>query len=1057
MMITFEPMTSKGSIFFGVLLLIAQANQPCIAQINEADYLLHTHKDGLAHSYITGIVQDEKGYIWISSMQGLSRYDGTEYFPVSIRQFKCTDEYGHVWRMKYFGNNEIGITTGNGAYCFNSQTLNYKSFIVPPLFGSNQTFNKCRDLEKINDSLYASSTGTGFYIFRKDGSIKIRKDAFTSQQLGNEWFQFGGTVQRFADGTVLQENQQNYYLFSPGNNLVRELTDPKQPGRIKQFLLPNPEPRTRFFPNKYTGKGLFVFNREKNTLDLLSDLHHPELLQSLPLPFSVQNEINWQSDLYYLGDTTFTVSITGRGFFLFRYNTHTNRVSVDPTRHFSSYVVNAVFCDRSNNLWIGTGRGLLRPVKKNIKNRVFDLQAASGLAQPFFIRAIYADSAYIFTGGRMQSGLLLLDPFTKELKRKLSFSSIHNDCNSIGTIIPAPTGKDTLWIGTDHGLLWFNKKTLAFGKLNYYQLPDWVANYSISYCMTDSRGNPWFRTNATNRVFFFNTADRVFQVINAKTAGPLFRIAVCFGMGEDEDGNIWLGGDGLCRWNRKTELVDSLLYNMPGLETEYISYNIFETDSLHNLWMTVAPGILRWNPKTGEKKLYTANDGLPHNIVFAYPAPDKNHLFVHTFKGMGWLDKRTGKSIVFSERDGLPEIGNPRLVAHCYSNYTREHLFSYDNLLVALPLNFEKTSPPPQSLNISMLHIYHDTVLFHPYENTELKYYQNDLGICFNAVNFLDPENHAFAYRLVGPNEPSDHGGHWINTGRQSTIYLNDLSPGHYRFQIKLTALNRRWPHMVREIGFTIRPPYWKQTWFLILAGSLLASLLMIAYRARIRNIRQKANLDKLLAQTEMKALHAQMNPHFVFNCLNSINEMILLNENAQASHYLSKFAYLIRTTLDHSTKEWVSLKQTIDYLQRYIELEKIRRNDFKFVVETDKSLNENETFLPPMLIQPLLENAIWHSKTREKQLEIHTRFIRQNGQLLCEVSDNGIGIDEALRSKEQNKLHKSIGISNIRQRIRLLNEKYNLESELVLEDRKGSMHTGTLAILRLPLKTTDL
>lgn len=183
---------------------------------------------------------------------------------------------------------------------------------------------------------------------------------------------------------------------------------------------------------------------------------------------------------------------------------------------------------------------------------------------------------------------------------------------------------------------------------------------------------------------------------------------------------------------------------------------------------------------------------------------------------------------------------------------------------------------------------------------------------------------------------------------------------------------------------------------------------------------------------------------------------MILLNETTQASHYLSKFAHLIRTTLDHSTREWVTLRQTIDYLQRYIELEKIRRSDFSFIVETDKNLRENETFLPPMLIQPLLENAIWHGKNKEVKLEIKMQFKREGNQLLCIVTDNGIGIDESRKQPQTVKLYESIGISNIQQRIRLLNEKYSLQSELVLEDRKGIPQSGTIATLRLPLKTAD-
>ena len=149
----------------------------------------------------------------------------------------------------------------------------------------------------------------------------------------------------------------------------------------------------------------------------------------------------------------------------------------------------------------------------------------------------------------------------------------------------------------------------------------------------------------------------------------------------------------------------------------------------------------------------------------------------------------------------------------------------------------------------------------------------------------------------------------------------------------------------------------------------LAGSIIYLAYRYRIKQIRQKANIDKLLAQTEMKALHAQMNPHFISNSLNSIREMILNNENRQASHFLTKFAHLIRVTLDQSTQSFISLRNTIDYLQRYVEMEQIRNNVFTSRIISDDQLDVDEVVLPPMLIQPFVENSIWHGMAGLKKI----------------------------------------------------------------------------------------
>jgi sensor histidine kinase YesM len=207
-----------------------------------------------------------------------------------------------------------------------------------------------------------------------------------------------------------------------------------------------------------------------------------------------------------------------------------------------------------------------------------------------------------------------------------------------------------------------------------------------------------------------------------------------------------------------------------------------------------------------------------------------------------------------------------------------------------------------------------------------------------------------------------------------------------------------------------------------------------------------------------MNALHAQMNPHFVFNSLNSIREMILNNENSEASRYLSKFAHLIRVTLDQSHHPFISLRHTIDYLNRYIEMEKIRNAHFHFQMILDPALDPDETILPPMLIQPFIENAIWHGVNgADKGIHIRVAFSRRDEHMVCTIDDNGIGIHNALERKQTSAEtdHQSLGISNIQHRIDLLNKKYHQQSSVTILDKStpnGSHETGTIVTITLPL-----
>src|SRR5690606_18902876 len=207
-------------------------------------------------------------------------------------------------------------------------------------------------------------------------------------------------------------------------------------------------------------------------------------------------------------------------------------------------------------------------------------------------------------------------------------------------------------------------------------------------------------------------------------------------------------------------------------------------------------------------------------------------------------------------------------------------------------------------------------------------------------------------------------------------------------------------------------------------------------------------------------ALHVQMNPHFVFNSLNSIKQMILQRELSDASRYLSDFAQLIRMTLHQSRKPFISLRETMDYLRRYVAMEKIRNPDFAFEMHADASLDPDETILPPMLIQPFIENAIWHGPGVEgRPISIRAEFRSRGDHLECIVEDDGVGFPPTGQVASGAHGHVSVGISNIRKRIELLNQKHNLHSSLSITNNGGvNAHgkTGTRVCITLPLEILE-
>ncbi|HEU5164248.1 MAG TPA: histidine kinase [Chitinophagaceae bacterium] len=257
-----------------------------------------------------------------------------------------------------------------------------------------------------------------------------------------------------------------------------------------------------------------------------------------------------------------------------------------------------------------------------------------------------------------------------------------------------------------------------------------------------------------------------------------------------------------------------------------------------------------------------------------------------------------------------------------------------------------------------------------------------------------------------------------------------------------------------------------KLKWILI-AGLLIAALsgLMIVKNLALKrkndklaSMHRQAELQQHVTELEMQALRAQMNPHFIFNCLNSINRFILKNETEAASNYLTKFSRLIRMALTHSKKDFISLEDELEMLKLYLDMERLRFKDaFEYSITFKNSIDTGNVFVPPLLLQPFAENAIWHGlmhKDGHGHLDIELRV--DNRLLTCTITDDGVGRNKAAEIKSRSaEKSKSMGLQITSERLALLNKEtdqptlFNIE-DIINEDGKPA---GTRVILKMNYK----
>ncbi len=326
---------------------------------------------------------------------------------------------------------------------------------------------------------------------------------------------------------------------------------------------------------------------------------------------------------------------------------------------------------------------------------------------------------------------------------------------------------------------------------------------------------------------------------------------------------------------------------------------------------------------------------------------------------------------------------------------------------------------------------------------------KNTLRIDFRSIVPYPKSNFTYLYRMVGAEDD------WIEVGRETEFArYPGLSPEQYFFRVK--AKNKDgYESPISEIAFNIRPPYWQQWWFILLCFLLIFGTLCIAYYSRLKNIRRENYYEQQVRSSQLTALKTQMNPHFIFNALNSIQEFIILNEKRLANEYLGKFARLMRTYLNHSNKDWIPLHEEVEALKMYLQLEELRFEDVEITLSLEPTVLHQDIQIPPLFIQPYVENAFKHGllhKTKERKLNVLFSITTDN-VLEVIIEDNGIGREKAEEIKKlQKKKNTSFSTSANQQRLELLNyNKTNTIRVEVIDLYKDGVASGTRVYMKIP------
>lgn len=630
--------------------------------------------------------------------------------------------------------------------------------------------------------------------------------------------------------------------------------------------------------------------------------------------------------------------------------------------------------------------------------------------------------------------------------------------------------ENTLFLATDTGIiLEYNYKKNKLKKLNYSSLSGIKQLYynnvnnqllisnSNSTTVYNLQNNTSFSFKSSswksidllkNNTYLVSTPNSFVELdVVKKQRKDLIEKRTYASLFSREDNNYYATIiDGFAKYSLSSKSIEYPLY-----KNKKIYGSILEKTADSTLWITThSKGLLAYKNNTFIDSLVLSN-GLASTIINEVKA-DKNTLWISTDKGLQEYDYFKKKIRTLTKTDGLASysINSISILDSIVFLTTNKDFISFNKNKA-----FKEKQVP--KLYFTNLEVQNKNVEIPA--KLVLKQDESNFKIQFNSNGFQSKQNVIYEYYLDGFSNT------WttIQTGI-NFVNFNTLPFGNFIFKVR--GRNKYENNYSEEITLPIevQKPYYKSLFFIIFVISVLFLLLYIYFKKQNLRLRkeqevalEKAQISQELVFSQLENLRSQMNPHFIFNALNSIQDFIILNEKKLARQYLVKFSKLIRIYLEHSQKQEITLAEEIKALNIYLELEKDRFNDdFEFTITIEKDIKTEAILLPSLFLQPYVENALKHGllhKKDNKKLKIN--FSEENDTLFCTIEDNGVGrkIAAEINKKKTNK-HVSFATSANQKRVHLLNMANNSNLEIFvidLEDNKQAL--GTKVLIKIPIK----
>ena len=978
---------------YTVLLILIFLSLAASLQAQPFNFRNYFQNDGLPDLAVAALCEDSRGFLWVGTESGLFRFDGYTFESIPI--VGLSRSVSSIYQRR---DGTLCIGTSRGLIVYNGNAMHVVDGMANKPITSFAEDSRNVLWVGTSEGLYRQN-GESFTLFtsgRKDNPGRYIHSLIADDHA--LWIASNEGVARY-DG-------QQFRLFTEKDGL---------PSNDVRSVLSTKD-RILFA----TSRGLYNANtREQIT--------SKEALTAIA---------GTDDEVWFGGESGLSVLKGGR-----------IELSILGARQGDNSVT-TIHRGPSGTLWVGTrSQGLFK-----LQSQRFAMYTSNDQMGKSVFSVATSLNGNIMCGSSL-GGVTIFDGRNfSRIDKSQGFSS------SVATCFHY-TPDSTLWVGTsDDGLFRFTKT-----KVEQITTEDHLPSNSITSLAHDKNGNLWVGTLSNGVVIMDLQGDSIKQINILDSLSDLRSNRITLITPYEDKLYIGTEDNGLAIVQMSDTIPPRLLRvgSNANAGANQINGIAFDQSGKGYIATGAGVGVIEGNTI----RFFLQQHDLSSDRVFAIAFDSEGHLWAATDRGLDRISSLTASSPDVTHFGNDEGYSGGEVYRSAVTMDNRGDLWfgTMNGLVKYRKLNSEARSP---LVHIIGLKLFFDDVATTEFADTlgswfklplslELPYDQNNLTFSYTGLYHSNQNAVEYKWRL------RDFNDEWSPPMKDRQAVFSNLPPGRYTFEVMARNEFNKWSSPA-SYEFVINPHWWQLWWVRSVAIAALLLGIWGTFHLRIRQIRTKNRLiqerlemEKNILELEQEAAKLQMNPHFIFNCLNSIQGLISMGKSEEARSYLAKFGKLMRLILENSREEFVPMEKELSILDNYLQLEQMTTSfGFSFNIHVDPQIDPAVYEIPPMLVQPFIENAIIHGlKHKASAGQIDVEFTLRGKVMHCIVTDNGVGrVKAAEWNKEKRANHKSTAISVTRQRLEQYGSTQQISTGVEFIDlTENGMATGTQVIIRMP------